>query len=494
MFKSVFVKYITAFMLIIVLSAFFSAAIVTSLVNNYDGNNKNRALESVAYESVSFMTKDYGDSGENSFGQYLNDSAGRIQPVLDAMTANTDDMVLFVADGEGIIQLIGGREAADTWRTDENVLLTYPAAVTDQLTEGGNVTRCDTLDGFFKEKHRIYMQPIMTRDGRTVGSVMTCVPDQKTDELLGAMIKSIIASTVFLMIAALIAVYFITKRLTSPLHAMTEASREFAAGQFDARVEVSGNDEVAELADGFNKMADSLGHSEETRRLFLANVSHDLRTPMTTILGFIESIQNGAIPQDKVPHYLGVISSEVKRLSRLVADLLDITKIEAGERKFVMEPFDICRMAREIIVSSEQRLEEKGLDVGFDCDSENIFVTGDRDAIHQVFYNLCDNAIKFARPGGKYLISVKENGRQVTVSVTNEGDGIAPEDLPYVFDRFYKSDKSRGLDRSGTGLGLYIARTIIEAHGETIGVESEYGSWCRFTFTMQKTSEEKTNS
>jgi len=220
-------------------------------------------------------------------------------------------------------------------------------------------------------------------------------------------------------------------------------------------------------------------------------VSHDLRTPMTTISGFIDGILDGAIPPEKHNYYLEVIASEVRRLSRLVNKLLDITKIQAGERKFNMAPFDICEQAREIIISSEQRLEDKKLDVQFNADRDNMYVNADRDAIHQILYNLCDNGIKFAREGGVYEISIRESGNKVVVSVYNEGDGIPETDLPYVFDRFYKSDKSRGLDKTGVGLGLYIARTIIEAHKEKIWAESEYGKWCRFTFTLPKTSAPK---
>ena len=208
---------------------------------------------------------------------------------------------------------------------------------------------------------------------------------------------------------------------------------------------------------------------------------------MTTISGFIDSILSGAIPETEVPHYLGVISSEVRRLSRLVSSLLDITKIQAGERKFTKTPFDVCEMAREIIISNEQRLEEKHLDVRFEVDEDNMYVSADRDAIHQVLYNLCDNAIKFSDEGGKYIVSVKNiSAAKTEVSVYNDGEGISAEDLPLVFDRFYKSDRSRGLDKTGAGLGLYICRTIIEAHKEKIKVESEYGKWVKFSFTLPR--------
>lgn len=496
MFKSVFVKYISAFMLINIMSIFLSTSIITTLVNIYDENNKTRALSNIAYDSTKFMIEDYSQSGEVSFNDYLNNSVYKILPILDAMSTNVEEIVIFVSDGDGNIKIVGGSDVAETYSGEDGLItageeLAYPTSVIEKLKSDGEISKEDTLDGFFNEERLYYMQPITTKEGKVVGSVMTCTMNSDIDELLEAMIKTMTMSTLWLMLAALIAVYFITERFVSPLRAMSRAARQFASGHFDVRIEVSGNDEVAELADAFNNMANSLQHSEETRRLFLANVSHDLRTPMTTISGFIDNIIAGTIPQDKVPHYLGVIASEVRRLSRLVSSLLDITKIQAGERKFNMAPFDICEMAREIIISSEQRLEDKKLDVEFDADHDNMFVNADRDAIHQVLYNICDNAIKFSQEGGKYIVRIKENGSKTTVSVYNEGEGITAEDLPYVFDRFYKSDRSRGLDKTGVGLGLYISRTIIEAHNEKIKVESEYGKWCQFTFTLAKTTAPK---
>lgn len=485
MFKSVFVKYISAFMLIIALSIFMSTSIITTLVNIYDDDNRSRTLSNVAGESAEFMIGDYSESGSLSFDEYLNTSVVSILPVLNAMTTNADDIFILVADVSGNVKLVAGNnDAAEVMSSRDE--LVYPASVTAQINEAGDISRDDDLDGFLEEKCMTHITPIVSSDGKVTGSVLACAENSGMDELLEAMIRTVIMSTLWLMLAALIAVYFITERFVAPVRSMSKAAREFGQGHFDVRVEVNGDDEIAGLAKAFNNMAGALQHSEETRRLFLANVSHDLRTPMTTITGFIDSILEGVIPEEKIPHYLEVISSEVKRLSRLVSNLLDITKIQAGERKFTPAPFDICETAREIIIASEQRLEEKKLDVQFDCDRDNMTVNADRDAIHQVLYNLCDNAIKFSRPGGKYVVSVHETGGKAEVSVYNEGDGISPDDLPYVFDRFYKSDRSRGLDKTGVGLGLYICRTIIEAQGENIKVESEYGSWCRFSFTLPK--------
>ncbi len=295
----------------------------------------------------------------------------------------------------------------------------------------------------------------------------------------------------------MIAAYFITERTITPLREMGNAARNFAAGRFDIRVRVRGRDEVARLAEAFNQMADSLQNLENMRNSFIANVSHDLRTPMTTIAGFIDSIRDGVIPPEEQAHYLGVVSNEVHRLSRLVSTLLDLSRLQAGDRKMVFAPFDICEMARVILISFEQQIEEKRLEVEFHCDKERMRVFADRDAIYQIFYNICHNAVKFSREGGTLRLCIAETKEEkIRISVYNDGDGIPAEDQSMVFERFYKSDKSRGLDKTGVGLGLFIAKTIITAHGERIWVASEPGKNCEFFFTLpcahRETSLEKT--
>ncbi|MBQ2248773.1 MAG: HAMP domain-containing histidine kinase, partial [Clostridia bacterium] len=299
--------------------------------------------------------------------------------------------------------------------------------------------------------------------------------------------KTVVVSALLVLLAALIAAYFITERTVYPLRRMRRAAREFASGNFDERVTVQGKDEVAELAAAFNQMADSLKTLETMRNSFIASVSHDLRTPMTTIAGFIDGIRDGVIPPDQQEHYLEIVSMEVHRLSRLVTQLLDLSRIEAGDRKFVMKHFDICEMARLILISLEKKIDEKHLDVEFLCEEDRMTVHADRDAIHQVLYNICHNAIKFSREGGSLRIRIESSkDRKILVAIRNEGEGIAAEDLPFVFERFYKGDKSRNLDKSGVGLGLFISKTIISAHDERIWVESEAGKNCEFFFTLQK--------
>ena len=304
--------------------------------------------------------------------------------------------------------------------------------------------------------------------------------------LLVSTVKTIILASLWVFLATLIAVYFLSERIIGPLKDMSRAAKSYAAGNFDIRIPVRGDDEVAELASAFNQMATGLESLESMRSSFLANVSHDLKTPMTTISGFIDAIISGAIPPENQTEYLERIKSEVHRLSRLVRQLLDLSRIQAGDRKFTFEQFDICEVARQIVLSFEQKIDEKKLDVEFNCEEDRMKVIADKDAIHQILYNICDNAVKFSREGGKYKIDITSRDKKVHVSVYNEGEGIPKEDLPFVFERFYKTDKSRGLDKTGVGLGLYISKTIIDAHGETISVQSEKGEYCRFEFTLKQ--------
>ena len=268
---------------------------------------------------------------------------------------------------------------------------------------------------------------------------------------------------------------------------MTGAVKKFAKGDFSTRVQTHGKDEVAELATAFNNMAESLDSLEKMRNSFLANISHDLRTPMTTIAGFIDGINSGAIPPEKHEHYLGVISAEVHRLSRLVSQLLDVSRLESGERKFNYVDFDVVEVSRLILISFEQKIDDKHLDVCFESEEDELIVNADKDAIYQVIYNLCHNAIKFSNDGARFAIKIiRGANKKIHVSVFNEGHGIPAEDSKLIFDRFYKTDKSRSLDKSGVGLGLYICKTIIDAHGESIWVESVNDISTEFTFTLKE--------
>ena len=483
--KSIFVKYMVTFMLIIVICFAVISFTITFIIRSYGTDVKTEYLSNVANSAAVYIENDFSDSYA-TFKDYLFDNGQGLKSVLELLAVNDDYMLIFVVDKNGqVIHYGGSRKVSITSESTSNGSGRFfiSDAAHRKLAGGLHICETDDMDGFFKTDHVYYAIPLYN-NGEYAGAVFAASGDTGIDGLVTTMNRTIIMAALWIMLASLVVIYFTTERFISPIREMSKAARAFANGQFDARVPVVGRDEVAELASAFNNMAASMQTLEDMRRTFLANVSHDLRTPMTTISGFIDGILDGAIPPEQHEYYLGIISSEVRRLSRLVSQLLDISRLEAGERKFVPTVYDVCEQGREIIINNMQRLEDKKLDVRFECDSDNMYVKADKDAIHQIFYNICDNAIKFAREGGAYEISIREKSGKVYVSVYDEGQGIPKEDLPYVFERFYKSDKSRGMDKTGVGLGMYIARTIIEAQGEKIWVESEQDKWCRFTFTL----------
>ncbi len=479
MLKSIFAKYVLAFMLIILSCFLVIIFIISSLIVNYSTDAKTDIMKNSAKASVTYVEGLFNRSASDSVYGVVNPVQDEAEAMLGIIAANTDDITILVSDNSGSIVLQVGDD-----KTKEGANI--PKSFMNEVNNGSEIFGKNAkLTGVFKTERYVYAVPIYNNDEAVCGTVFVCAESQMLSELLQTIVKAIVVAILWVLLAALIAVYFITERITSPLKEISNAAKQFAKGRFDVRVPVRGNDEIAQLSMAINNMAESLDNYDTMRNTFMSNVSHDLRSPMTSISGFVDGILDGVIPPEKHEYYLKIVSTEIKRLSRLVASLLDLSRIQAGDRKFTMAPFDICEMCREIVISIEQKINDKHLDVEFDCSDDELEVVADRDAIYQVIYNLCDNAMKFASDGGVFKIGIKRlKNKKALVTVYNDGQGIEPSDLPYVFERFYKSDKSRGLNKSGVGLGLFISKTIIEAHGESIWVESEFQKNCCFSLTL----------
>ncbi len=492
MFKSIFSRYMITFLVIDIIILLASTSLVAILLRQYDAQDKFTVLQNISETTIELIEEDNAD--ELDIDSYLEDNHERLSRVLKAVAANEDHTVILICNTEGQLALVCGNEIETRQFTSGSSSSTTGGVsriskqFLTKVDNENNIKDNAKIDGLFNEDHYYFAKEIIDSKGAFRGAVISFFVTATMDDQLELIIRTVVIVAFVMAVASIVAAFIITRRNVAPLAKMSEVASDFSKGNFEARVPEKGNDEISELARSFNSMADSMQRLEESRRLFLSNVSHDLRTPMTSIKGFIDSILSGAIPEEQVPHYLEVVSSEIRRLSRLVSSLMDITKIEAGEKHFVMKQFDICEMARQVIISFEQKLEEKKLDVIFDAEEDNMYVMGDRDAIYQVMYNLCDNAIKFSRERGLYEVELRniDRGSKVRFSIYNEGQGISKEDLPFVFERFYKSDRSRGIDKTGVGLGLYISQTIIEQHGGKIKVESEEGKWCRFEFALSK--------
>ena len=482
LFKSVFARYMLAFVVIILISFSILAMIVSGQVMNYSKELKNDELSRIADWSSAILKTSYDESEYSDLREFVNAEYMMLYKMFEFIDSGNEINVI-LADTNGKILWCTQLDSQKDTYVDQSKMLSKETLEKALNSDFGKEET--TLNGVLKNPCYVNSLALDVK-GDTQGILFVTTISSNVYDFVVSTVKTIVMSCMWVMCGAIIASYFISEKIVHPIRQMSQAAREFAVGNLDVRVPVTGNDEVSDLAMAFNNMASSLERNEETRRTFLANVSHDMRTPMTTIGGFIDAILDGTIPEEQQEHYLKVVSSEIKRLSRLVSTLLDISRIQAGERKFTMEPFDICELSRQIIISLEQRLTDKKLDVEFECDDDRMIAVADRDAIYQVLYNICDNGVKFSRESGKYKISIKDSDKKILVSVYNEGEGVPKEDLPYIFDRFYKSDKSRGLDKTGLGLGMFISRTIMEAHGENISVRSKQGEFCEFTITLKK--------
>ena len=274
------------------------------------------------------------------------------------------------------------------------------------------------------------------------------------------------------------------KIIINPLNEINIAARRLARGDVGKRVNITSNDEIGELAHSFNVMAESIEESDKNRRDFISNVSHELRSPITSIKGFVAGILDGVIPKDKENYYLNIVYDEIRRLSRLVIDLLDISAMEEGKFKLNMVEFDINILIKQCIAKFDGKIRNKGVNVEVTFGREHEFVYADRDRLIQVLTNIIDNAMKYSNDNGNIKITTNDKGSKVYVSVFNNGPLLKDEELARIWDRFYKSDKAR-TNKDSTGLGLPIVRLILAQHGEDIWVNNEQDG-VRFTFTISK--------
>lgn len=298
--------------------------------------------------------------------------------------------------------------------------------------------------------------------------------------------KFIFILIIFLSIVSIFLInYFLKKILLKPLEDIDVSARKLVKGDFKNRIDITSNDEIGGLANSFNTMAESLEKVDLVRKEFIANVSHEIRSPITSIKGFISAILDGVIPKDREDYYLKIVNDEAERLSRLVTDLLDISAMEEGKLNLNIVKMDINEVITLCTLNLERRIKERKLKVEIIFNSDKEYCFGDRDRIIQVIINLIDNAIKYGKENGKIEIETYSKGELVYISVFNTGDNIAKENLNKIWERFYKDDKSR-TNKISTGLGLPIVRLILTQHNQDIWVENIEGKGVKFTFTLKK--------
>lgn len=302
-----------------------------------------------------------------------------------------------------------------------------------------------------------------------------------TTEFLRSMLFAGIIGVFISFIVSII----VSIRMVRPLKKITAATKSYAGGDFSVRINTSDvYNELSQLVDSVNIMADSLAVLEESRSSFVANISHELKTPMTIISGFVDGMLDGTISEEDTAKYLTIVSDEVKRLSRLVVAMLNMSKIEAGKLDVKPTSFNAGEALMKVLIGFEKIIDDKKINIeGFDT-IDDVDILADEALIIQVFYNLFDNAVKFTPENGSITVSLKKEKKEAVISIRNTGKGISQEDCGLIFDRFYKVDKSRGLDTKSFGLGLYIVRSIIEMNHGTISINSEIDEYTEFVIKL----------
>lgn len=306
------------------------------------------------------------------------------------------------------------------------------------------------------------------------------------NEAYSDIISTLWIPAILVTIIGLAVIYALTNRIVKRVKKLNSATEEIAKGDFDTRVVFKEKDEIGLLAEGFNKMAEDLKIADASKKDFVSNAAHELRSPMTSINGFVEGMLDGTIPKEKHRMYLEIVSSEVKRLTKLVKTMLDLSRIESGRDKITLAKTDINELIRHVVIRLSQKIELKGIIPEIEISDESLFVLADSDKIEQVLQNLIDNAIKFTEKDESIYVSTEQKGDKVLVRIKDEGSGISEEDLKFIWDRFYTVDKARSGNKTGTGLGLSIVKTIIDQHNETITVNSSVNKGTEFIFTLKK--------
>ncbi len=404
-----------------------------------------------------------------------SDELSSVQSTI-ALIGQSSGNLVFAADPQGNIIMCS--EGGDCVH-QRNI----PQRIMDELCEKGKYFELGTLGGSLTSNYYTSGRPLYSDQDQVIGYIFASSDAAGMDVFVSDMFSSFVLSAGLMLLVASVLSILLTTRLTTPLRRIAAAAKRFGGGDFSVRVPVEGDDEVAQLAQTFNNMASSLERIDSSRASFMGNIAHELRTPMTSIKGFIDGMLDGTIPPQMQQHYLSLVSQEVGRLARLTQNMLDISKLEAGEYKVHAANYNIWDTLTAVVLSAEQRIEEHKIEI-VGLRLAKMMVYADSDLVYQVVYNIFDNAIKFTPPQGSISLSVTREGQDVRIDIQNTGEGISEDALPFVFERFYKEDKSRGLNAKGSGLGLHICKVLVNLSGGKIWVESKQGSWCRFSFTL----------
>ena len=386
--------------------------------------------------------------------------------------------IWIVSYDSGIIQYLDG-----SWNTSEYIASDAVKAQLNIIQTGEEIR----ATGLFPELgEQIVTIGVPWRYGNkeVVGAVLLHIPMKSLKISMLAVARSILPEALLSLLVGAVLAFFLAQSQIRPLREIKSAVAEFTKGDLTRRVNLNCGGELQELGDSINRMAAELNRMEDSRRSFVANVSHELRSPLTSVRGYVQAMLDGTIPPEDVPKYLNVVNDETTRLTDLVRDLLDLSRLESGKFPLNLAPFDINELLRRTLINFEGRIDAKGIEVDVELTDDPLTVMGDANRISQVVTNIVDNAVKFMDEGGAGRLTLRtaREGKCARVSIRNNGPAIAENDLPCIFERFYKADKAHTAG-GGTGLGLSICQRIMHQHGSEITVSSVPGDTA-FDFTL----------
>ena len=470
--KSISVAFFSLVSTLMVLGIVLMGASEWVLFKNYFAKDRYETLDQVV--GVTQRTAQYlVQQAELPEGDELDALSTKLEIIGESAEA-----YLFFTDNDGRVMIASSPDKLESLTVPEEMMEKIDASDADYYHVFG------TLGGMLDGKSYITVSEMRNENGQPSGYLFLCSSGEQLTQFKQQFWSNFLLSACVMLLCASILTKILMRQLTDPLQKVTDAAQRFGGGDLSVRVEgVEGEGEAADLARTFNRMADNIQMNDNSRGQFMGNIAHELRTPMTTIKGFIDGMLDGTIPPEETKHYLGIVSQETGRLARLVQNMLDITKLEAGEVPIHAQTYDLWKTVTDVVLSDEQRIEDGKIDIQ-GLGGDPLLIYADPDFVHQVVYNIVDNAIKFTPAGGTISFAAERRGNMVEVRIENTGAGIAPEALPFVFERFYKEDRSRGMNTRGSGLGLHICKILVNLSGGQIHAESEEGNWCRFVFTL----------
>lgn len=472
-FSTLFSKLFTVYLGILVIILMFLFVLFSNAFQNYFIEY----TQEIMVKQAAMISEEYQEIGE--LKQPLNLGLNRILFKMEVLDSYLDSTIWIVDQNNRI-------HVASENVDNELLKKKLPHdAVIQKVFEGYIVSERTGFEEYFATPVLTIGYPIQIfGEVQYALFIHTPMPQiQKTIDEVRVMILQAVVITTFI---TFILIYFISKQITKPLKEMNMVAKQIAGGDFDKRIQLCGEDEVSELANSLNYMASELDKIDVNRKAFIANVSHDMRSPLTSIQGFVTAILDGTIPPEKHEKYLNIVLNESQRMIKMTNDILDLNKLEEGNLPLKKIEFDIHEMIRDLLDNFEVATKEKNITVNLILDKKTQNVSADPEKIARVVQNLLDNAFKFVNIGGVIEVETQAKGHKVWVSIRNSGAIIPKQEQHSIWERFYKSDLSRGKDKKGMGIGLVIVKEIIKQHQETIGIRSEEGEYVTFYFSLSK--------